>query len=193
MGPEFTLALSESEARELTARIRTGLETTWELIQEAWYRRVWEPLGYGSWDSYCQAELDTVRLRIPREERQGVVASLRESGMSTRAIGSAIGVDQKTVSNDLRGREENSSGEVRGLDGKSYAPPNARIRPHRRPIVNQALEAVRQINKGTEMVRRILADDRYPKNRTAVNDELRNAFNLVAEMQRRMESEGVES
>ena len=49
-----------------------------------------------------------------------VVGELRAAGMSTRAIGDAVGVDPQTVLNDL-GRVENSTPvAVVGLDGKTY-------------------------------------------------------------------------
>lgn len=63
--------------------------------------RAWSVLGYGSWDEYCTREFGTARLQLPREDRREVVASLRDSGLSTRAIASAVGIDQKTVRNDL--------------------------------------------------------------------------------------------
>jgi hypothetical protein len=59
------------------------------------------PLGYSNWDAYCKAEFPTSRLRLPREERAEVVASLRESGLSIRAIEAATGVSRKTVIKDF--------------------------------------------------------------------------------------------
>ncbi len=54
-------------------------------------------------------------------ERRDVVARLREKRWSTTRIAEAIGVDEKTVRNDLSG-SENSEPEspVTGQDGKSY-------------------------------------------------------------------------
>ena len=45
------------------------------------------------------------RLRLPREERAEVVASLRESGLSIRAIETATGSHRETIIKDLRSRE----------------------------------------------------------------------------------------
>jgi hypothetical protein len=42
-------------------------------------------------------------LRLPREERAEVVASLRESGLSIRAIASAAGISDQTVQRDVSG------------------------------------------------------------------------------------------
>ncbi len=41
-------------------------------------------------------------MRLPREERAEVVSSLRESGLSIRAIASATGMGKQTVQNELR-------------------------------------------------------------------------------------------
>lgn len=50
-------------------------------------------------------------MRLTRDERRVIVADLAEQGMSTRAIAPVVGVDQKTISNDMRAmpREESSS------------------------------------------------------------------------------------
>lgn len=53
----------------------------------------------------CTREFGTSRLRLPREERAEVVASLRESGLSQRAIASATGLSQDTVRRDLSAGE----------------------------------------------------------------------------------------
>ncbi|MBV9650933.1 MAG: hypothetical protein JO296_12435, partial [Pseudonocardiales bacterium] len=44
--------LSVREARELTREIAQALAVAWDKVVEAYQRRVWEPLGYGSWDCY---------------------------------------------------------------------------------------------------------------------------------------------
>lgn len=61
----------------------------------------------------------SVRLRLPREDRQEVVASLRESGLSTRAIASATGLSQSTVARATE--SDDSVAEITGLNGKTYA------------------------------------------------------------------------
>lgn len=92
---------SADYARSLTDRIRIAVEGTWQLIVEAYQSRSWAVLGYASWDEYCTREFGTSRLRLPREERTEQVASLRESGLSLRAIAAATGNDVKTIRTDL--------------------------------------------------------------------------------------------
>jgi len=77
----------------------------------------------------------TSRLRLPREERAEVVASLRESGLSIRAIAAATGLNKETVNNVTRELSGNRTPEpITGTDGKTYAP-----KP--RPIVDQNADA----------------------------------------------------
>jgi hypothetical protein len=93
--------VSATEARELTDRIKVAVDGTWHLIKQAYLSRAWDALGYTSWDDYCTREFGTSRLRLPREERQEVVSSMREIGMSTRAIAAATGTSVGTVHAEL--------------------------------------------------------------------------------------------
>lgn len=126
-------SIDQQQARALTDRIKVAVEATWVLIQEAYTSRAWAVLGYDSWDAYCAQEFGSARLRLPREERQEVVASLRDSGLSTRAIGAATGVSHTQIRKDLQAAGgnplPNSAGgalaefppeRVTGVDGKSY-------------------------------------------------------------------------
>ena len=49
--------LTEETARDLTTRIYTSVGNAWVLIVEAFTRRAWEPLGYESWDAYCDVRI----------------------------------------------------------------------------------------------------------------------------------------
>lgn len=130
--------LTQADARQLTDRIKVAVEGTWQLIQEAYVSRAWAALGYDTWDAYCSAEFGTSRLRLPREERQEVVASLRESGLSTRAIASATALSEATVRRDLSGASFDAPEPVpvTGMDGKSYAPIRPASSPRPKPESN---------------------------------------------------------
>lgn len=116
------IELSHSQARDLTDRIKVGVEAIWELIKQAYQSRAWAALGYNSWDDYCTREFGTSRIRLPREERQEVVASMREIGMSTRAIASATGNSKSVIADDLTGVRNRTPAPVTGTDGKTYTP-----------------------------------------------------------------------
>jgi protein gp37 len=133
---------SADQARALTDRIKIAVEGTWQMIREAYVSGAWAALGYDTWDAYCAAEFGAARLALPREERREVVASLADSGLSTRAIASVTGVDQSTVVRTLnagdafpRGNASPESRPVTGLDGKVYA------RPQQQPPADEDLFA----------------------------------------------------
>lgn len=105
---ELIDATSPEDARRLTDKIKIGVEGVWHLIEEAYTSRAWAALGYKSWDDYCTREFGTSRLRLPRENRPEVVASLRESGLSIRAIASATGDGYGTVRRALPGEPSGS-------------------------------------------------------------------------------------
>lgn len=112
-------------ARLRADRIRQGLDAFASLredIAEAYAAQDWKPLGYGSWDEYVTEEFAAPRLRLPRNERQQVVAFFREKGMSTRAIAAATGTSKDTVHRDLAGVSSETAGfsNVVGIDGKAY-------------------------------------------------------------------------
>lgn len=95
--------LTPAQARKLTGQLRSGLEHSIDLFVTAYSKRIWLALGHASWQEYLDAELGDLRVSFPREDRKRMVAQMVQppSKMSTRAIASALGVDQKTVSNDL--------------------------------------------------------------------------------------------
>lgn len=117
------VAMGEAEARDLIDSIRSTGDIMWRQIVRAFHGRAWIALGYQSWDELCEHEFDGARIKLPREDRREVVASLRDAGMSTRAIGAAIGVSHETAAGDLRG--------VRNLtpDDPDPTPPHGIERP----------------------------------------------------------------
>ncbi|MGO9099047.1 MAG: hypothetical protein ACLP9Y_06250 [Mycobacterium sp.] len=176
-----------SAARALTDEIKRDVEATWTKIVTAYLGRAWVPLGYESWDAYTDAEFESVRLRLPREERQDVVCSLRESGLSIRAIASGVGISDQTVQRDLASGVVNhytspdeteaetevveaeiveppESETVIGLDGKTHpkSKPAPRPRPSRLRGFTYDLTPVRKaLRQVPEQVARFdqLADD----------------------------------
>lgn len=118
-------------ARARIDRIAAHVAASWDDIIAAHRGRDWLALGYDSWADLCDAEFRGATLALPREERREVVRGLTEAGLSTRAIGTALGVAQDTVRRDQQAGERNRSPEptpVTGLDGKIYTP---RSRPQR--------------------------------------------------------------
>lgn len=180
---------THEEARALTDRIKIAVEGTWQLIREAYTSRTWAVLGYDSWDAYCTDEFGETRLRLPREERQEVVASLRDSGLSVRAIASATGVGYGTVSRDLAATDPGGSvAPITGVNGKTYSlirepevidaelvDEPARPEPpkqKRRPLPEAFTDAGRDLTRAAERLARLTEDDRFAKNRETTHHQV---------------------
>ena len=125
-GYSLQLVYTPEAAREVTDQIKTGLESVYHLIRSAYRGRAWEVLGYRSWDEYVTREFGNLHLRPPLEKRQDIVLSLREVGMSTRAIASATQISEATVRRELKHAGESTDAPGRapasvvGVDGKTY-------------------------------------------------------------------------
>lgn len=131
---------SKHEAEDRAERIRTALSVSWDLIKDAWRAFDWQALGYPSWDAYCDGEFGTSRIRLPREERREVVSSMREIGMSTRAISAATGSSTKTITGDLQQVSQSTTpAPVTGTDGKTYT---QQERPRATAIPQSELDAL---------------------------------------------------
>lgn len=112
--------MARVEARERVDRVKAAVESGRQDLVALWRGRAWIALGYETWDALCDVEFG-VRMALPRDERREIVSGLRREGMSTRAIGSALGVDQKTVVRDLSTEADASDDlpdTVTGLDGR---------------------------------------------------------------------------
>ena len=114
--PQLTL----EEAEELTYEIQQAATNLLDLVVRAYSGRVWVPLGYDSWDAYCEEELDAPGLRVPREDRQEVVQSLREAGLSPAAIAAVTKTSRRTVGRALEQGGQNAHPASIGRDGKVY-------------------------------------------------------------------------
>ncbi len=155
-------------ARALTDRMKTGVAVMSELIKEAYQGRAWDALGYSNWDEYVTREFGTGQLRIPKEERTEYVASLRESGMSLRAIASATGISEPTVRRELATASNDAvDGEaadllaeeliaaepitIIGTNGKTYTPPAPKPAP--KPVWSvEELALRKQMENGEAVV-----------------------------------------
>jgi hypothetical protein len=128
-GDPFTAA----EAEFWVGRVNATLVNLGFLITTGYQRRAWVALGYESWGEMCEAEVTVPQLS--RDQRRELVAALRSEGLSTRAIGDAIGASKDTVRNDLSSTGEKSPvepDEIVGTNGKTYKP-KPKPKPPRQP------------------------------------------------------------
>ena len=198
-----------AQARQLTEKIRGAVERTWQLIEQAYETRAWHALGYRTWDEYCDREFGTTRMRLPREERREVVASMRERGMSTRAIASATGVARNTIKSELRQvgqvdppappdpeaepvetpplRVERSPAPpppepttITGTDGKAYTV-HAPVSRKRSPLPKQLERLLPELPRMTNRLNALHQDDRFNANREALAMIARGELKHLAE------------
>ena len=183
---EVVSDLSADAARDLTEKIATGIGMVWQLVRSAYEGRAWIALGYGSWDDYCGQEFAGARIQLPREERQEVVGSLRDAGLSIRAIAAATGTSVGTVHADLGPGVQNRTPDdgptepdiappkTTGTDGKSYrrtADPDA---DH---------QAKKQAEREAEVLRKVAADMAAEDGAsTAENAKIRSALARLLEL-----------
>lgn len=183
---------------------RESIEKLHVLVAEAKDGNAHLALGYASWTAYLAEVLGEEPLRLARDQRQELVGYLAGEGMSARAIAPIVGVDRKTVDRDIAGganvppepdpqeaarqavarafsqaEEVPAKAEpakVTGLDGKSYTKPApaAGKTPNRRALPDQARDAGQELRKATERLERLMADDRFSRNKQEVAAHLRH-------------------
>jgi transposase len=92
------------------------------VLAEVYQEQQWLILGYESFADACESIFGGFRLAFASvEERRQLVADLTDQGMSTRAIGSVVGVSKTTVADDQATAQDRTPGttrEVTGLDGR---------------------------------------------------------------------------
>jgi hypothetical protein len=112
------VAMNEADARELIDGLKRAVTIAENQIIRAWEGRAWLALGYESWDEMVAVEFKTHYLKIAPDERRQAAIEMAKVGMSTRAIGSALGVSHQTAANDISGVKDLTP--VIGTDGKTY-------------------------------------------------------------------------
>lgn len=130
---EIVQVSAPEEAHGRADRIRSGMRVLaeWQTdVIAAYAARDWEALGYETWDTYLDGEYGEHRIQLPREQRREIVAGMSAAGMSTRAIGSAVGSSHMTVQRDL---DEPSVTDVPVDESRTVLSLDGRERPASRP------------------------------------------------------------
>lgn len=179
--------LDKSTAERLVQEIRVMDAELWEKMMDLYEGRAWIALGYSSWGELCDKEFKANNFRIPREDRREVVMSMRERGMSTRAIGSALGASHMTVKRDVESGVTNVT-PVTGTDGKTYTR-QERLEPS--AATNEATH--RQEENSAEFQKLIEARGESPEQKHAREhkfyDDLHKATRLLADLSTRASDE----
>ncbi len=139
--------LSADAAQAVTDRIRDSavraldaLADIEDSIAAAYAGRAWMALGYGSWEAYCEAEFSQTRLWTSVEERHERTVTLRDAGLSQRAIAAVLGISQPTVSADITHSVSTDRNESVDSTDRTVAGIDGRVRPSSRPSSAQVLE-----------------------------------------------------
>ena len=193
------IAMSATEAKQVTARIKLLLasvtetiEKVFSLVEQAESGQAWRALEYPSWTAYVAAEFSDALAGLDRALRVPISAKLSQTGMSTRAIASVTGASVGTVHNDIvesgvQSLNTSTEKPVAGLDGKSYlrngrptaggmqelsdAVPPVRQKPRRRPLTAAYWDAVYDLDKVVRRLEKLHADDRFANNRKALAEQ----------------------
>lgn len=188
--------LDKSAAEDLVNEIVDLDRKIEAAVWALWEGRGWIALGFSSWGEMCDDKFKATFVRIPKERRQEVVCSLAEKRdedgkcMSTRAIGSALGIGDATVRRDMKSTASSDAVEprtVRGVNGKSYD--QERLEPS--AATNEATHG--QEEKSAEFQRLMEARGESPEQKHAREhkfyDDLHKVTRLLADLSTRASDE----
>lgn len=184
--------LDKGTAERLVQEIRVMDAELWEKMMDLYEGRAWIALGYSSWGELCDTEFKANNFRIPREDRREIVMSMRERGMSTRAIASATGISRRTLIRDRQSGGDNVTtsepATVTGMDGKTYT------RQERLEPSAEAHETThRQEENSAEFQKLIEARGESPEQKHAREhkfyDDLHKVTRLLADLSTRASDE----
>jgi hypothetical protein len=185
-----TQHMSERDARQLTERIRLtarnlmdAKEKLLRLVDEAKAGNAHRVLGYESWPAYLADTLGDEPMRLARDDRKDMVLSLSERGMASRSIAPIVGASARQVRRDIAGGT-NVPPDVQGMDGKTYARPEAQTAPKPEPEQDVAKDL--DIINDIRLYFKAIASSRQiagltPKGKQHIIDA---ATNLINELQR---------
>ena len=123
---------AHAETQRIQNHMNEFAENMDELMFDAFSHRVWRAMGYDTWEDWRSS----LRVRKSVTERRALTARMHKRGMSTRAIGAALGVSHMTAERDLKvvaAQEDSGEGvtnvpaddieeseKILGSDGKQY-------------------------------------------------------------------------
>lgn len=103
-----TVAMTATDARRLTARIRDAGALHDDLLVQALEGRAWAALGHDTFEAYCAAELPELRMLALRPvTRRARIRALRTADpqVTLRDLAAATGSSPATAMRDLRALE----------------------------------------------------------------------------------------
>lgn len=184
--------MTEREATQLTEKIRItahnyadARQKLTEYVAQAKAGSAHIALGKASWQAYLSEVLGEEPMRLARDVRPEMARLLSDQDLSTRAIGTLLGVHKDTVRNDLKATGENSPVDKprvsHGLDGKTRThQPAIRndpkpdeeeaepAKPKRTPLPDQFFNATYDLGRNMDRLKKLIEDDRFPANKEKI-------------------------
>ena len=167
-------AVSFAEARQLTDKIKRGLDTVAADIKKAHKVRAWRVLDYPNWDAYCRAEFGHCMLRVPAEKRVEMVRSLEMFGMTYAEIGSAMGTSAATAWRDSKKAADAVSNET---------PPKPKPKPIPKPdaLNTRGNRGFGKIAEGSLEIQAVIKSGKFGVHQAAFIKETRDTYNFAVE------------
>lgn len=167
-------SVSFAEARELTDKIKAGLDVVAADIKKAHRVRAWQALNYPNWDSYCKAEFGHCMLRVPMEKRFEMVRSLEMFGLSYREIGSALGMSAATA---WRAAKEAAD----AVSNETGEPPKPKPIPKPNALNKRGNRGMGKIADGSLEIQAVIKSGGFGIHQAAFIKETRDSFNFALE------------
>lgn len=139
--PEPLPPFNEDEARAWLTWAHQAQDELVQRVYEAYNRQAHLALGYDSWAEMCEGE-GLGFYRLPRDKRAPTVVQLKSHGMSNRAIASAVGVDERTVRNDIRDTHGHRS---EPDEPRSNSADNSALTDRQRQKLTDIIRALRKV------------------------------------------------
>lgn len=155
-------------------------EIKWQVDHEAWL-----VLGYETFDAMWEAEYEKLDVSIKRDKRPELVAALRSVGQTQQQIAEKLRVGTQTVNRDLNSqmRNDDDTGPLKITNARGQERPTTyrrkddvidaeviedaphRREPNRQQFPPQLRNALTDLERVTNRIRRITEDDRFNRHK----------------------------
>jgi hypothetical protein len=138
------VAMPLAEVDRLIALVKAWADSyPVEAVIALWEGRAWIAKRHANWQALCEAEFTPFAGQLTVETRLPIIAALRSAGMSTRAIGPAVGLGKSQAAYLTQVPGHRAPDRVIGTDGRSY-PAIIMPTPEQLAVAEEAMALVRR-------------------------------------------------